>query len=569
MNPGEPCANGLRQIAELLHLQKSSKQAKTGLSANTAPAPGYPEQTTQAEPAEKSKKPNKPQAAKGHTLCDNSAPSAEELRRFHRCVSSAAHKAKHLFFSLYNLSSRDMPQKAGILAELPDFFGDMTSYSDIFDCIAGAEDGLDVFSPAAYFADLMRIIETYITSEFDIPPGRRLRDRRPDLYSLLLTRENTETLLPYTDIIRERLAAALKKLDPDRFGCGSAMGAAGAAGRETRGKETADRETAHMETAGGDDDGRIKAYCAKNVYPPGLPFSEPYHIVAAALKQGVFSPARLLALFRPDLPEDRLTAAALGVSADYLAALLACKSDFYPELDALADGSDVDAGLVMRAAGLSLKELDELLGRGIDTAEEYRLAAPGFYINRGLAACLELSADARRVTGLTRASVPNLIRFARAAALTGLSYNQLDAVIADGDMGPALSRVAAIRNMPKDQEALLPLISSLCDYGPDSAFRAVYGGRLSSGAAYALSDALPAIAEALHYPENDIQALCSYLFGSSESISAKELGALYRNTHMAGLLGTGVGEYIALQSSRASAQRPLPAYSLRKRSMRF
>ncbi len=497
-----------------------------------------------------------PQAAKEHTLCDNSAPSAEELRRFHRCVSSAAHKAKHLFFSLYNLSSRDMPQKAGILAELPDFFGDVTSYSDIFDCIAGAEDGLDVFSPAAYFADLMRIIETYITSEFDIPPGRRLRDRRPDLYSLLLTRENTETLLPYTDIIRERLAAALKKLDPDRFGCGSAMGAAGAAGRETagretagrgtRGKETADRETAHMETAGGDDDGRIKAYCAKNVYPPGLPFSEPYHIVAAALKQGVFSPARLLALFRPDLPEDRLTAAALGVSADYLAALLACKSDFYPELDALADGSDVDAGLVMRAAGLSLKELDELLGRGIDTAEEYRLAAPGFYINRGLAACLELSADARRVTGLTRASVPNLIRFARAAALTGLSYNQLDAVIADGDMDPALSRVAAIRNMPKDQEALLPLISSLCDYGPDSAFRAVYGGRLSSGAAYALSDALPAIAEALHYPENDIQALCSYLFGSSESISAKELGALYRNTHMAGLLGTGVGEYIAL-----------------------
>lgn len=102
------------------------------------------------------------------------APSAEELRRFHRCVSSAAHKAKHLFFSLYNLSSRDMPQKAGILAELPDFFGDVTSYSDIFGCIAGAEDGLDVFSPAAYFADLMRIIETYITSEFDIPSGRRL-----------------------------------------------------------------------------------------------------------------------------------------------------------------------------------------------------------------------------------------------------------------------------------------------------------------------------------------------------------------------------------------------------------
>ncbi len=222
-----------------------------------------------------------PQPAKVHTLCDNSAPSAEELRRFHRCVSSAAHKAKHLFFSLYNLSSRDMPQKAGILAELPDFFGDVTSYSDIFDCIAGAEDGLDVFSPAAYFADLMRIIETYITSEFDIPPGRRLRDRRPDLYSLLLTRENTETLLPYTDIIRERLAAALKKLDPDRFGCGSAMGAAGAAGRETagretRGKETEDRETAHMETAGGeDDDGRIRHTAPKMYIPPAFPFRNP------------------------------------------------------------------------------------------------------------------------------------------------------------------------------------------------------------------------------------------------------------------------------------------------------
>lgn len=438
---------------------------------------------------------------------------AEELGKFHHAVSVAAHKAQHLLFSLYNLSAGEMPAKAGILADLPNFSEEVVSYSELFGCMTNTYGGLDLFSPAAYFADLLRIVETYITPEFDIPEGYRLCDRRPDLYTLPLTRENTETLLPYTDIIIERLIATLSNL-------------------KVFGDDT--------------DESQVKEYCAENVYPAGLPYAMPYKIVAAALNKDGYNPARLLTVFKTGLPARELTAAVLGISVDYLDALIVCNNDFYPELDDLTDLSAVDADIVMRTTGLDLDQLDILFRRGIENTEEFKHAASGFYINQGLTGCLEISGDAKSVTGLTKAAIPNLIRFVRAAKLTGLTYDQLDAIIVGSEIDSALSLFSYIQAMSESFNVLLPLVSSLYDYGQTGTFREVYGDDLSIDKTYDFSVVLPAMAVALGYSENDIGILYSYLFPDSVDVSADQWNALYRNTYMAKLLGVGVEEYIII-----------------------
>ena len=78
-----------------------------------------------------------------------------------------------------------------------------------------------IFSAAAYFADLMRIVDEYITTPNSrtittsksgtIPKGYSLKERRPDLFTLLLTCANTNDTEPYTKIVNEALKALLKE----------------------------------------------------------------------------------------------------------------------------------------------------------------------------------------------------------------------------------------------------------------------------------------------------------------------------------------------------------------------
>ena len=90
------------------------------------------------------------------------------------------------------------------------------SYTELFGTLDYIEipDCQSVLSPAAYLVDLMRIVtEEIIDENPNIPPLYQLKTRRPDVYSIELTCENTDTALPKIDIINKvlsnRLAAAL------------------------------------------------------------------------------------------------------------------------------------------------------------------------------------------------------------------------------------------------------------------------------------------------------------------------------------------------------------------------
>lgn len=95
----------------------------------------------------------------------------------------------------------------------PDLINDIKKidgYEDLF----GSQNYCDcthcksIFGPAAYFVDLMYFIEKKVS---DITFSNRrnhplyLKNRRPDLWSLQLTCENTNTLIPHLDIINEIL----------------------------------------------------------------------------------------------------------------------------------------------------------------------------------------------------------------------------------------------------------------------------------------------------------------------------------------------------------------------------
>src|SRR3546814_2230059 len=98
---------------------------------------------------------------------------------------------------------------ANIDSDLLDYVKSIPSYEELFgglDYIA-VDHCASIFGPAAYFLDIMRITDRYISdpNSQNIPDGYALRARRPDLFSLKLTCANTETPIPSVDRKSTRL----------------------------------------------------------------------------------------------------------------------------------------------------------------------------------------------------------------------------------------------------------------------------------------------------------------------------------------------------------------------------
>jgi hypothetical protein len=98
-----------------------------------------------------------------------------------------------------------------------DYLRDIPGYQDLFGELAfcDCEHCQSIYSPAAYFVDLMQFVERYVLSKhfsgLKSTHVLNLKVRRPDLWSLPLTCENTSTLIPYLDIINEILESFIAK----------------------------------------------------------------------------------------------------------------------------------------------------------------------------------------------------------------------------------------------------------------------------------------------------------------------------------------------------------------------
>ena len=112
-------------------------------------------------------------------------------------------------FRAMQVSATQDTDKAALAQDIPSYqemFGDL----DYLDC----EHCGSMFSPAAYFVDLMRIIDQYITEpnqdSISEAGGLTLNQRRPDLAAIELTCDNTNSLLPALEIINGILEARLR-----------------------------------------------------------------------------------------------------------------------------------------------------------------------------------------------------------------------------------------------------------------------------------------------------------------------------------------------------------------------
>src|SRR5262249_37536891 len=62
-----------------------------------------------------------------------------------------------------------------------------------------------IYGPAAYFVDLLQFLKNSVPNDNHETPLKILLTRRPDLQYIKLSCENTDTELPYVDLVNEIL----------------------------------------------------------------------------------------------------------------------------------------------------------------------------------------------------------------------------------------------------------------------------------------------------------------------------------------------------------------------------
>ena len=139
------------------------------------------------------------EVAKAHV-----ANAKENVARLTAGVGALLEASQGAFNQLAVSNIAPPTETLGFLKELPgfaDFFG-LLDYCDCRHCQS-------ILSPAAYFVDLMCFVDMHVNRTYFAPPNHthplHLKTRRPDLWTLELTCDNTHELVPYLEIINEIL----------------------------------------------------------------------------------------------------------------------------------------------------------------------------------------------------------------------------------------------------------------------------------------------------------------------------------------------------------------------------
>jgi hypothetical protein len=130
----------------------------------------------------------------------------QEARAHHQNALRQNNRSMHLAAALHGAlasphfrnSRLHHVQQGENLPDYKELFGGL----DYCEC----EECKSIFGPAAYFVDLMNIADGYITQpNANIGKGFKLKERRPDLWDIPLTCAKTNDLVPYLQIVNERL----------------------------------------------------------------------------------------------------------------------------------------------------------------------------------------------------------------------------------------------------------------------------------------------------------------------------------------------------------------------------
>lgn len=155
--------------------------------------------------------------------------SEREAEKIYQKAKKISQKIMHFYINLRVTLGSPYSQALPCTAfqnegkENLDFYPDYQALFGSLNYVKGEEKD-SIFGPGAYFIDLMRITDQFVTKACkEIPKGYHLEERRPDLEQIRLTGENCEKLIPYLNIVNERLKDAVKTLlsteNPEQLLC--------------------------------------------------------------------------------------------------------------------------------------------------------------------------------------------------------------------------------------------------------------------------------------------------------------------------------------------------------------
>ncbi|MER7952467.1 neuraminidase-like domain-containing protein [Streptomyces sp. NPDC096079] len=385
----------------------------------------------------------------------------DEARSVHARATQVHAEAVNLVADLRTAGQADVPWLPAILpqtAQIPDW-EDLFGSADY----APVEESRSVHSPAAYLVDLLyylrRLGGGVQTGDSRCGPvAEVLHDRRPDLWDIELSKENTEFALPYVDLVNEVLESAVS---PDT--------AVPAGDRQSRGGPDELRvQPQHVNTGAYD---RLRTA----VHPWQLPFdlwSEQTTTYLGHL--GVTREALVLDLcYDATHPTDfdrLLTAARLGlskVSQQIIAGETLTPprtlAEYYglpaTTTDAALTGAMTHVRALLDAAGLRFAELAAVL--------ETRFVDPGGAVRFVPDARLPHSTDAMTLSGLDASVLERLHRFVRLQHVLGVEPKELDRLIqGSGDGGRldalTLRSIAAVRAMSRRLDLPVDRVLGFC-----------------------------------------------------------------------------------------------------------
>jgi len=476
----------------------------------------------------------------------------EEAEALHSNAERVSHKAWQLYVGLKTTQGSEycrqlLGKETGGDAE--EFFAGMPGYQDIFGCLEAGENAeRSIFSPAAYFVDLMRIVDKYITQAYAgeengqrarrIPEGFSFPERRPDLMNLVLSRENMEKEISYASLAAKRMLSFLLA---------------------SRGEEEAS----------------IFSGMASLTYPACFPISLPLEAAGIWLdRQGT----SLEALYEETgAGEGKAELAAMKVSRDFLELLLGEWSEkeeknFFggAELDSLRSLPEF-----LYRTGLSAQDAEDLFVLDFTAKEQKEGLAASLFINRSVTGKPPYIENGE-IIGLTREGFADILRFLKIFRMTGLSMKQTDWLLRrEQCCAEALTvtaeHVIGIRQLVRTAEKykisiedMIAFTGPMCVYGESCRFAEVFcyaeeGGYPEGSAGNPAWSEIPPVwerrtdlplsmwlASCLELPVPDLFILADALFEEEERIELDQerLACLYRHRTLAKYLGAGIEEYL-------------------------
>ncbi len=378
-----------------------------------------------------------------------------------KAVSTKA-AAQHLFINLKDqLADRHFrgSRAATATAALAASAEQIPSYQDLFGSLSyiKCQHCQSIMGPAAYFLDLMRVAQDYVTApnsgkaSDNIPAAWLLRTRRPDLFELKLDCENSDHPVPYLEVVNRVLERHI----------------AGATG------------------------GEPYQTLAAAPYPFNLPFNLPLAQMRDhldGLRTGL--PAIYAALAAGDA--SALAAIALATAREYIGlsieqlALVSTPLTSataigpyygYPDMTPAVIAELAHVQLFLSRTGLTREQLLALLYQ--ETAPDERATvAPSFFINAtgetGVPAFMSVVLDttdpdhaSERIDGLTLLRLDRINRFVRLAAPLGWSFANLDWAMksfAATEIAPCIEPFAAVQRLVAETGLTVDQLASFWFY---------------------------------------------------------------------------------------------------------